>query len=60
MFFLQTLVYTSERTPHAPSLMLQVAGHGYVELLRKRIRQTSLNSVAAKFAEHTTDELQAL
>src|SRR5215213_9658014 len=35
MFFLQTNVCISERTPHAPSLVLQVAGHGYAELLRK-------------------------
>jgi hypothetical protein len=41
MFFLQTLVCTSERTPHAPSLMLQVAGRGYAELLRKPIRRSS-------------------
>jgi hypothetical protein len=40
--------------------MLEVARRGYVELLRIRIRQTSENSVKAKFAEHTTDELQAL
>jgi hypothetical protein len=34
MSFLQTNVCASERTPHAPSLMLQVAGRGYAELLR--------------------------
>jgi hypothetical protein len=37
MFFLQTNVSTSERTPQAPSLMLQVAGQGYAELLRNPI-----------------------
>src|SRR5215211_3216853 len=41
MFFLQTLVCTSERTPHTPPLMLQVAGLGYAELLRKPIRRSS-------------------
>src|SRR5215212_6606214 len=41
MFFLQTLVCTSERTPYAPSLMLQVAGRGYAEFLRKPIRRGS-------------------
>src|SRR5829696_2771256 len=49
MSFLQPNVCTSERTPYAPSLMLRVAGRGYVELLRMRIRQTSQNSVLAKF-----------
>jgi hypothetical protein len=43
MFFLETLVCTSERTPHAPSLMLQVAGRGYAELLRKPRRRSSQN-----------------
>ena len=38
MSFLQTNVCISERTPHAPSLMLQVAGRGYAELLRTLIR----------------------
>src|SRR5215213_6847411 len=42
MFFLQTNVCASERTPHAPSLMLQVAGRGYAELLRKPIRRSSV------------------
>src|SRR5215217_9507515 len=36
--FVQTNVCTSERTPQAPSLMLQVVGRGYAELLRKPIR----------------------
>src|SRR5215212_655323 len=34
MFFPQTNVCAPERTPHAPSLMLQLAGRGYAELLR--------------------------
>jgi hypothetical protein len=51
MFFLQTLVCTSERTPHAPSLMLQVAGRGYAELLRNPNMRTSENSVSANFGE---------
>src|SRR5215216_3740606 len=42
MFFLQPNVCASERTPHAPSLMLQVAGRGYAHLLRKPIRRSSL------------------
>src|ERR671921_2907881 len=41
MSFLQTNVCASERTPHAPSLMLQVAGRGYAELLRTLIRRSS-------------------
>jgi hypothetical protein len=43
MFFLQTNVCILERTPHAPSLMLQVAGRGYAELLRKPRRRSSQN-----------------
>ena len=38
MFFLQTNVCASERTPYAPSLMLQVAGRAYAELLRTLFR----------------------
>jgi hypothetical protein len=37
MFFLQPNVWTSERTPYAPSLMLQAAGRGYAERLNTRI-----------------------
>ena len=48
MFFLQPNVWTSERTPYAPSLMLQVAGRGYAELLRKPNMRTSENSVFAQ------------
>src|SRR5215204_3868537 len=44
MFFLQTNVCASERTPYAPSLMLQVAGRGYAELLRNPTRRSSQNS----------------
>src|SRR5215203_4454762 len=36
MIFLQTNVCASERTPHAPSLMLQVAGRGYANFLELR------------------------
>jgi hypothetical protein len=43
MFFLQTNVCTSERTPHAPSLMLQVAGRGHAELLRTLTLRSSVN-----------------
>src|SRR5829696_7343323 len=42
MFFLQTNVCASERTPHAPSLMLQVAGQDYAELRRNPIRRSSV------------------
>src|SRR5215216_8135960 len=41
MFFLQTLVCTSQRTSYAPSRMLQVAGRGYAELLRNPISGSS-------------------
>jgi hypothetical protein len=44
MFFLQTNVCTSERTPHAPSLMLQVAGRGYAELLTAGCIDTDLSA----------------
>ena len=37
MFFLQPNVWTSARTPYAPSLMLQAAGRGYAERLNTRI-----------------------
>jgi hypothetical protein len=37
MSFLQPNVWTSERTLHAPSLMLQAAGRGYAERLNTRI-----------------------
>jgi hypothetical protein len=50
MSFPQTNVCPSERTPHALSLMLQLAGRGYAELLRMRIMRTSSNSVKAKSA----------
>jgi hypothetical protein len=42
MSFLQTNVCTSERTAHAPSLMLQVAGRGYAELLTAGCIDTGL------------------
>src|SRR5919107_2529026 len=42
MSFLQTLVSNSERTAHAPSLMLQLAGRDYAELLRKPNMRTSV------------------
>src|SRR5215208_2438677 len=52
MFFSQTIVCTSERTPCAPSLMLQVAGRGYAELLRTLIRRSSSqNSPSTRFGE---------
>src|SRR5215211_3727092 len=41
MFFLQTNVCASERTPQAPALMLQVARRGYAELLRNPISRSS-------------------
>jgi hypothetical protein len=37
--------------------MLQVAGLGYAELLRMRIRQTSENAVNPKFAEFSFYEV---
>src|SRR5215203_5976379 len=51
MSFLQTNVCISERTAHASSLMLQVAGRGYAELLRTQIRRTSQNSPSTSFSE---------
>src|SRR5215217_710257 len=48
MFFLQTNVCTSERTPHAPSLMLQVSGRGYAELLRTPSRRSSTSKKSDK------------
>jgi hypothetical protein len=46
MLFLQPNVCTSKRTPHAPSLMLQVAGRGYAELLRTPLRRCLQNTSA--------------
>jgi superfamily I DNA/RNA helicase len=40
MSFLQTNVRTLGSTPYAPSLMLQVAGRGYAEVLRTLIRRS--------------------
>jgi superfamily I DNA/RNA helicase len=40
MSFLQTNVRTLASTPYAPSLMLQVAGRGYAEVLRTLIRRS--------------------
>jgi hypothetical protein len=55
MFFLQTNVCTSERTPHAPFLMLQVAGRGCAELLRRHIPRTRVNSsVIPSLTLHST------
>jgi hypothetical protein len=53
MSFLQTNVYPSERTPHAPSQMLQVAGRGYAELLRTPYSgsSTSENFPSTHFGE---------
>src|SRR5829696_3853211 len=46
MSFLQTNVCTSERTAHAPSQMLQVAGRGYAELLRTPFWRRSHNAAS--------------
>src|SRR5215207_10676642 len=48
MLFLQTNVCASERTPHAPSLMLQVAGHGHAELLRTPSTRSSGNMASPR------------
>jgi hypothetical protein len=48
MSFLQTNVCISERTPHAPSLMLQVAGRGYAELLRTPSTRNSGNMASPR------------
>src|SRR5215208_5592938 len=44
MAFLQTNVCASERTPHAPSQMLQVAGRGFADLLRTPLKRSSQNT----------------
>src|SRR5215213_11700447 len=41
MSFLEPKVCISERTPHDPSLMFQVSGGGYAELLRTPRRRSS-------------------
>ena len=51
MSFLQTNVCALERTPHAPSQMLQVAGRDYAELLRTLIRRSSKNSPSTHSVE---------
>jgi hypothetical protein len=48
MIFLQTNVCASERTPHAPSLMLQVAGRSYAELLRISLPHARVNKDTRK------------
>src|SRR5215217_5145920 len=48
MFFLQTNVCTSERTSYAPSLMLQVVGRGYAELLRNPNMRTSYSRLQSR------------
>src|SRR5829696_5797451 len=55
MFFLQTNVCTSERTSYAPSLMLQVVGRGYAELLRG-----SVNRRVAYVSRHDGKAVESL
>jgi hypothetical protein len=59
MFFLQTNICVSERTPYAMSLMLQVAGRSYADLLRNPNMRTSENSVSANFAQYLFHRLDA-
>src|SRR5215203_4879274 len=62
MFFSQTNVCTSERTPHAPALMLQVARRGYAELLRRVMcneLDQQVRQVAQRSAEGVVDPLSA-
>jgi hypothetical protein len=48
MFFSQTNVCASERTPHAPSPMLKVAGQGFAELLRNPTRRSSVAFISTR------------